>query len=99
MSKPRDYRREAATESPQRRRDRAERNRARRAMEKQLTDKYGRAVAERMLRGKDVDHRVPLGVGGSNNPSNLRLRDAHANRADKRGLGGRTTRPKNPLKD
>jgi hypothetical protein len=95
----RDYKREAATESPKRRRERAERNRARRAMMKQLTEKHGKAVAERMMHGKDVDHKKPLGIGGSNKPSNWRLRSEHSNRADKKGLGGRTTRPKNPLKD
>lgn len=100
-SKPRDYAREAATESPERRRARALRKKARRMMLRQLTEKHGKAVAERMLDGKDVDHKKALGNGGSNSVTNLRLRDPHANRADKRGLftGKKTTRPRNPLKD
>lgn len=49
--------------------------RARRAAEK----KYGKAA----LKGKDVDHVRSLKAGGSNHPSNLRLRPTRANRADK----------------
>lgn len=41
--------------------------------------KYGEA----MLRGKDIDHKTPLAAGGTNDPSNQRIRDASANRADK----------------
>lgn len=33
--------------------------------------------------GDDVDHRLSIKGGGTNVPSNLRLRSAHANRADK----------------
>ena len=32
--------------------------------------------------GKDVDHRRPLAEGGSNVPSNWRVRSRHANRAE-----------------
>jgi hypothetical protein len=32
--------------------------------------------------GKDVDHRRPLAEGGSNAPSNTRVRSRHANRAE-----------------
>ena len=32
--------------------------------------------------GKDVDHRQPLAEGGSNSPSNWRVRSRHANRAE-----------------
>jgi hypothetical protein len=100
MSQPRDYKREALLESPDRRRERAARNKARRDMMRKLTEKHGKAVAERMMRGKDVDHKKPLSQGGSTGASNLRLRDASENRADKRMFKGRrTTRPKNPLKD
>ena len=96
----RDYKREAKTESPERRKHRAERNKARRAFHRQLTDKYGEAVADKMMKGKDVDHKKPLSQGGSTKMSNLRLRSEHSNRADKGTIfkGKKTTRPKNPLK-
>lgn len=94
----RDYAREAALESPARRRARAERKRARRLVEKNLTAKYGAAVAHKMMAGKDVDHKRPLSQGGSSKISNLRLRNASENRADKGTIfkGKKTTRPKNP---
>lgn len=41
--------------------------------------KYGEAV----MKGKDLDHRVPLQAGGGNDPSNWRIRSIHANRGDK----------------
>lgn len=53
----------------------AERMRARRAAVK----KYGEAA----LRGKDLDHITPLQAGGTNEPSNWRIRSTHANRGDK----------------
>lgn len=80
-------------ESPARREARRERKKARRLMMKMLTKRHGKAVAERMMKGKDVDHKKPLGAGGSSRPSNLRLRSEHSNRADKAGLDGRSTRP------
>lgn len=52
-----------------------ERLRARR----EAVKKYGEAA----LRGMDVDHIRALKGGGSNLPSNIRLRAVHANRADK----------------
>lgn len=96
MAKERDYREERLNESPQRKKARAARNRARAAMLKKLTDKYGRTVAERMLKNAHVDHKKPLALGGSNDASNLRLRDPKENVSDKKGLfaGKRTTRPK-----
>lgn len=33
--------------------------------------------------GMDVDHKKSIKGGGTNTPSNLRLRGAHANRGDK----------------
>ena len=54
---------------------RAARGRARYAMIKELG-----ALA---LKGKEVDHIKSLKGGGSNDPSNWRLRDPSANRADK----------------
>ena len=53
----------------------AERVKARRHM----IARYGKEA----LKGKDVDHIVALQGGGSNDPSNWRLRDIHSNRADK----------------
>jgi hypothetical protein len=44
-----------------------------------MVKKYGEAA----LRGKDIDHTVPLQAGGSNDPSNWRIRDVHDNRGDK----------------
>jgi hypothetical protein len=41
--------------------------------------KYGEAA----LRGKDLDHKKPLQAGGSNEPSNWRIRDPGENRGDK----------------
>lgn len=32
--------------------------------------------------GQDVDHRNPLAGGGSNSPSNWRVRSVHANRSE-----------------
>lgn len=55
---------------------RAERNKARAAMEKQGRVHKGD--------GKDVDHTKPLVKGGSNNPSNWRVRTKSANRSFKR---------------
>ena len=44
-----------------------------------MVKKYG----EKALKGKDIDHEDPLQAGGSNEQSNLRVRDVHANRGDK----------------
>jgi hypothetical protein len=44
-----------------------------------MVARYGKAA----LAGKDVDHIVALQGGGSNAPSNWRLRSISANRADK----------------
>ena len=97
----RDYKREAMLESPARRKARNERKRARRAFEKNLAARYGAETAHHMMEGKDVDHKKPLAQGGSNSASNLRLRDPHANRADKGTIfkGRRTTRPKHPERE
>jgi hypothetical protein len=61
--------------------DTQERVEARRAMEKKL----GHDIPA----GVDVDHRKELKLGGSNDMSNLRLRDAGANRGDKSWRHGR----------
>ena len=44
-----------------------------------MVKKYGAA----MLKGKDIDHIKPLAAGGAAEGANIRLRSAHANRADK----------------
>jgi hypothetical protein len=44
-----------------------------------MIKKYGEAI----MHGKDVDHVHPLAAGGSNAPSNWRLRDPHENQGDK----------------
>jgi hypothetical protein len=101
MPAKRDYTRERLNESQARKDGRAARNRARRKVLNQLTEKHGRAVAERMMKGKDVDHKKPVAQGGSNSMSNLRLRDRKENQSDKGTIfkGKRTTRPKNPRKN
>lgn len=53
---------------------REERNKARRQLEKEGKVHKGDGV--------DVDHRHPLASGGSNTPSNWRVRSRHANRAE-----------------
>lgn len=85
-------------ESPQRKKARTERNRARASMLRQLTSRHGSVKAKAMMKGKDVDHIKPLALGGKGSLSNLRLRNKHANRADKSTIfrGKKTTRPKNP---
>jgi hypothetical protein len=60
---------------PEEKRKHAERVKARRHM----IARYGKAA----LQGKDVDHIVALEGGGSNTPSNWRVRGIHSNRADK----------------
>lgn len=56
----------------------AERMAARRFMEKKLASE-GKTIPA----GMDVDHKKAIKSGGTNAPSNLRLRSAHANRGDK----------------
>lgn len=61
---------------PEQIKKRAERNAARREMMKAGKVHKGD--------GKDVDHKRPLAKGGSNAPSNLRVRSPSANRSFKR---------------
>ena len=100
MPKPRDYTRERLNESPQRREARNERHKARRIVLKQLTVRYGESKAKAMIKGKDVDHKKPIALGGKTVSSNLRIRNPSANRSDKSTIfkGKKTTRPKNPRK-
>ncbi len=73
--KDRDYKHEhdAYKSKPEQRKLHALRNQARRAAEKAGLVKVGD--------GKDVDHKQPLSLGGTNAPGNTRVVDAHANRA------------------
>ena len=76
----RNYKQEAAAESPERKKQRAERNQARRMM-----IKAGKAHRGD---GKDIDHIKPLSQGGANVPSNLRVRSKHANESYARTSSG-----------
>jgi hypothetical protein len=62
--------------SPEQRKNRAARNKARKEVEKRV----GKAA----LRGKDVDHKRPLAKGGGNGKGNLRIQSKRANRSFKR---------------
>jgi hypothetical protein len=53
--------------------------RARNKARYDMVKRYG----EKMMAGKDVDHIHPLAAGGSNRPSNWRLRDPRQNQGDK----------------
>ncbi len=78
----RDYRHEydAYQGTPEQIKKRAERNKARREMEK----KVGAAA----IKGKDIDHKKPLDRGGSNAMSNLRVSSVKANRNWRKGKSG-----------
>lgn len=64
---------------PQQKKNRAERNKARRQM----------IAAGKVHKGdgKDVDHKKPLAKGGSNSPSNWRVRSESSNRSFSRTSG------------
>jgi len=62
--------------SPEQRKNRAARNKARKEVEKR--------VGKVALRGKDVDHKRPLAKGGGNGKGNLRIQSKRANRSFKR---------------
>lgn len=63
--------------SPEAKKDRAARNKARRMMEKEGRVSKGD--------GKDIDHKKPLSKGGSNGRKNLRVMSKSANRAKRNG--------------
>jgi len=67
---------------------RAMRNKARRQALKKGTVSKGD--------NKEIDHKKPLRAGGSNAPSNRRVRAKSANRADNGGTGGR--KPKSTIR-
>ncbi|HLL28951.1 MAG TPA: HNH endonuclease [Xanthobacteraceae bacterium] len=58
--------------TPEHIKGRSERNQARRIVAK----RDGKAA----IKGKDVDHKKMVKDGGTNNPSNLRVKSAHWNR-------------------
>lgn len=72
----RNYQKEYANETPERRKQRVMRNAARRA----AVAKHGKSA----LKGKHVDHITPLIKGGTNEPSNRRIISAKANMSRKR---------------
>ncbi len=63
----RNYEKEYAAESPERKKNRAKRNKARRQLEREGKVHKGD--------GKVVDHKKPLSKGGSTARSNLRVKD------------------------
>ena len=77
----RDYKQEAATESPERKKFRAERVKARR--------EFAKALGHKIPAGYDVDHVKPLSKGGSNKASNLALQKSSDNRSYPRTKGGK----------
>lgn len=66
--------------TPEQIKNRAERNKARRAMED--------AGKVRKGDGKDVDHKTPISKGGKTTPGNLRVQTASANRSFRRNKDG-----------
>jgi hypothetical protein len=76
--------------SPEVKRKRAARNKARREAEKDGRVSKGD--------GKDLDHIVPLRNGGSNSKSNTRVRSRTSNRSDNGKAGGRPRGSKNKKK-
>ena len=82
VNKPRPYKKEYEQYdgTPEVKKKRAARNKARRMME-----------AEGLVRkgdGKDVDHKRPLSKGGATTRGNIRVKDASANRSYKRNKDG-----------
>ena len=67
--------------SPEQKKKRAARNKARRMLEKEGRVSKGD--------GKDVDHVKPLSKGGSTGRSNLRVKSASANRSFARTKSGK----------
>lgn len=74
QSRDRDYGKEYRTYhgTPEQIANRSARNKARRKMEKE--------VGKVALKGKEVDHKVPLSKGGSNARGNLQVMSRTANR-------------------
>ena len=72
--------------TPEQKKKRADRNKARRQAEKKGQVKKGD--------GKDVDHKKPMRDGGKTTEGNTRVRSRSANRADNGGRGGRPKKKK-----
>lgn len=76
----RDYQEEYANDSPARRKQRAQRNKARRIMEAKGAVKKGD--------GKDVGHKKAMSKGGTTTPGNLAVQSAASNRSFSRTKSG-----------
>lgn len=70
---------------PDRVKQRAQRNAARSLLQKEGKVKKGD--------GKDVDHKIPLSLGGNGKRDNLRVRSASANRSVVRNKDGSIKKP------
>ena len=77
----RDYKKEAARETPERQQARRDRMNARYAVEKKQGD---------LPSNMHVDHKKPISQGGTNDPKNLRVISKERNESFKRtGPGGK----------
>lgn len=76
----RDYAHEYAIESPRRKKERAQRNKARRMLMREGKVHVGD--------GMDVDHIKPMDKGGVTKRNNLRVQTARSNRSYKRTSSG-----------
>ena len=80
---PRDYKKEYAQYhgKPEQIKQRAERVKAQRLVDKTGKDENGNGKAD-AREGKDIDHKKPLRSGGKTTKSNLRIRSIKANRSE-----------------
>jgi len=81
----RDYKKEYAQYhgKPEQIKQRAERVKAQRLVDKTGKDANGNGKADKR-EGKDIDHKKPLRNGGKTTKSNLRIRSIKANRSENR---------------
>ena len=79
----RDYKKEYAQYhgTPEQIKQRAERVKAQRLVDKTGKDENGNGKAD-AREGKDIDHKRPLRSGGKTTKSNLRIRSIKSNRSD-----------------
>jgi len=79
----RDYKKEYAQYhgKPEQIKQRAERVKAKRLVDKTGKDANGNGKADKR-EGKDIDHKKPLRNGGKTTKSNLRIRSIKANRSE-----------------
>jgi 5-methylcytosine-specific restriction endonuclease McrA len=83
VNKPRPYKKEYQQQKERGEHPlRMERQKARRAMDKDGKDENGNGKAD-SREGKDIDHIKPLSKGGSNNKNNLRVVSPSTNRSKK----------------